>query len=155
MWHEPRLCEKKRHPPFRYLNYEDLKRLVYESTFDLVASVTSDSDYVSTGDDVSVSALIERELAREEASTEDLTPLMWDSVFWDPAWARPDRITSYLNRSLRRDLADNDTFVLSEQDEHQVWKYRNIAKVGEMSSGKKILIMLRTCTPEHWDRLWS
>ncbi len=104
----------------RYLNSEDLNKVVHETTMNVVASVVSDSDYVDTGDDVSISSLVERELKRQQVSSQQLDPHMWDSVFWNPAWARPDKLTSFLNEVLTKDATGNDTFTLTEQSRTQV-----------------------------------
>ena len=42
----------------RFLSSEDMKKIASESTFSLLASVTRDSNYVDTGDEVSISNLI-------------------------------------------------------------------------------------------------
>ncbi len=120
----------------RHLSSEDLKKLVYESTQSVVALVVSDSDYVDTGDEVSVSNLLERELARQEVSSRQLRPRMWESVYWDPSWARPDKLTSYMNRALTKDATDNSSFVLSESARAQVVQ---VVIVDYSSEKKKIL----------------
>ena len=104
----------------RFLSSEDVKSMVYESTKRVVASVVSDSDYVDASDDVSVSDLIKRELTRDEVQSQRLSPHMWDSVFWDPLWARPDKLTSYLNAILTKDTVGNDTFILTDRENAQV-----------------------------------
>ncbi len=104
----------------RFLNSDDMKKLVYESTMNVVASVVSDSDYVDTGDDVSVSSLLERELTREPVSAQRLESWMWEAVYWKPDWARPDKITSFLNQVVVKDETDNGTLLLTEQKRHQV-----------------------------------
>ena len=116
----------------RYLNSEDLNKVVHETTMNVVASVVSDSDYVDTGDDVSISSLVERELKRQQVSSQQLDPHMWDSVFWNPAWARPDKLTSFLNEVLTKDATGNDTFTLTEQSRIQV---RFPVTVSQVNSG--------------------
>ncbi len=118
----------------RYLNSEDMNMLVYESALNVVASVVSDSDYVDAEDNVSVSRLIERELTRERMSSEQLTPRMWDSVFWDPAFARPDRLAKSLNKVLSMDHVDNRTLIFNEQFSSQVWKLINFTYVCPLSN---------------------
>ena len=104
----------------RFLNYDDMKKMVYESTHNVVASVITDSDYVDAGDDISISNLIERELTREQVSSQQLQPEMWESVFWDPIWTRPDKMTAYLNEVVLKDDQDNSTFVVAEAKKKQV-----------------------------------
>ncbi len=105
----------------RYLNSDDVKQLTYESTRNVLASVVSDSDYVSTGDDVSVSSLIERELTRLPVSSALLEgQVSWDAVYWDPLWARPDMLTSYLNKVVVKDEQDNSSLILTEESRSQV-----------------------------------
>lgn len=107
----------------RYLSSEDVSRLARETTSSVVASVVTDVDYVDSSDDVSVAELVERELARQSVSSGRLAPGAWESVFWDPSWARPDRLASYLNRALRQDARDNGSFILSHQARAQVPQY--------------------------------
>ena len=49
----------------RYLSSDDMKLMASESALNILASVTTDSNYVDTGDEVSVTGLIERLLSRE------------------------------------------------------------------------------------------
>ncbi len=105
----------------RFITSQDMKKVVSESTRNVVASVVSDSNYVDTGDEVSVSNLIEHELTREQVTSNQFQPHMWDSVFWNPTWARPDKLTSYLNKMLSKDETDESNFLLSEQDSSQVF----------------------------------
>ncbi len=114
------ICQTIVNVETRYLSAEDMKNMVYESTRNVVASVVSDSDYLDAGDDVSVSRLIEQELTREEVSSRQLRPHMWESVFWDPSWARPDKLTSYLNKALEQDANDTSSFVMTAQANSQV-----------------------------------
>ncbi len=99
----------------RFVTSSDLKVIAAESTSDVLAKVTTDSDYVDTGDEVSVSDLLERVLSKEKTTTERFTPLMWDSVFWNPSWARPDKIATYLNKALDKDTSDSKNFILTEE----------------------------------------
>ncbi len=99
----------------RFIKSSDLKTIVAESTSDVVASVTSDSNYVDTGDEVSVSDLIEKILSRDKTTTDNFTPLMWDSVFWNPSWARPDKIATYLNKALEKNSSDSENFMVTEE----------------------------------------
>ena len=104
----------------RYLNSQDLKRIVSESTSNLVGSIVTDSDYVDVGDDISVSKLIDHVLSSEAVSTQEFRPQMWESVFWDPSWARPDRVASYLNKMLEKNELDARNLILSEEGTAQV-----------------------------------
>ncbi len=101
----------------RFVTSSDLKTVAAETTSKVVASVTTDSDYIDTGDDVSVFNLLERVLGRQEVSTANFQPHMWNSVFWDPSWARPDKIASYLNKALSKDATDSRNFILTEEAE--------------------------------------
>ena len=92
----------------RYLSSEDMKKIVSESTLNILASVTRDSNYVDTGDEVSISNLIERILTRDEESVSSFEPHKWDSVFWNPTWARPDKTKSYLNEALQKFQNDSE-----------------------------------------------
>ncbi len=98
----------------RYITSGDLKTIVQESTSNVLASVTTDSDYVDTGDEVSVANLLERVLGRDKVTTDSFTPHMWNSVFWNPTWARPDKFVSFLNKALEKDTSDSKNFLLTE-----------------------------------------
>ncbi len=104
----------------RYLSSDDINTMIYESMLNVVGSVVSDSDYVDTGDDVSVTNLISRELTREQVASTELRPKMWESVFWNPAFARPDRLTHSLNKMLSTDSMDNSSLIFTEQSSSQV-----------------------------------
>ena len=105
----------------QYITSQDLNKLIYESSTNIVASVITDSDYVDTGDDVSVSKLIEQELTRERVLSTQLQPHMWESVFWSPLWARPDKLTSSLNQMLSKDETSNNSLVLTDKSNNQVY----------------------------------
>ncbi len=94
----------------RYLSSVDMTRMVSESTLNILASVTTDSNYVDTGDEVSVNNLLERILKRDEVSSANFEEKKWDSVFWDPTFARPDKITDYLNQALSWNESDSEYF---------------------------------------------
>ncbi len=98
----------------RYLSSTDTKRMVSESTLNILASVTTDSNYVDTGDEVSVTNLLERILKRDEVSAANFEDKKWDSVFWDPNFARPDKITNYLNKALKRNESDMEHFYMTD-----------------------------------------
>lgn len=98
----------------RFINIQDMKQIISETTYAVMATVVTDAEYVDTGDEISVKELLEREFKRHEVSTEVFEPHMWDSVFWDPTWARPDKLTSYLNQVLTKDQTDDRYFLLQE-----------------------------------------
>ena len=80
----------------------------------MIASVITDKDYVDSSDDLSLSNLILKTLKRNEESSANFGPVMWNSVFWNPSWARPDKITSHLNKLLTKDETDDSTFLISD-----------------------------------------
>ena len=104
----------------RYLNSEDTKKMILESATSVLAAIVSDSDYVETGDDTSVTRLLESVLQRDEVSSQQFRPHMWESVFWDPTWARPDKLTSALNKALATDATDNSSLIVTERASTQV-----------------------------------
>ena len=98
----------------RFLSSVDMKKIVSESAVNILASVTRDSNYVDTGDEVSISNLIERILTRDEESAANFEPHKWDSVFWNPTWARPDKTKSYLNEALVKSQNDSEYLLTTD-----------------------------------------
>ena len=77
----------------RYLTSDDLKTITSETVSDVVSSVVTDNDYVDTGDEVSMKDVLMNELQEQMVSSDNFQPHMWDSVFWNPLWARPDKFS--------------------------------------------------------------
>ena len=98
----------------RYLSADDVKLMASKSALDVLASVTTDSNYVDTGDEVSVTALIERLLSRDEESSAEFEPREWDSAFWNPTFERPDKITKWFNEALEKRSDDSEYFYTTD-----------------------------------------
>ena len=60
--------------------------------------VYAHSGYVEKGDELSVSEAIERVLTERQENTANFTSQQWDSVFWDPIYAQPEKMTRMLNK---------------------------------------------------------
>merc|ERR1712226_310847 len=99
----------------RYISSDDMKNIVSETVSNLVATVTRDSNYIDTGDEVSLSDLIEHVLTRNEETSDTFEPRKWNSVFWDPTWARPDKISNYLNEALKKFQNDSEYFYTTDR----------------------------------------
>lgn len=100
----------------RYLQADDVKTIASESVSNVIASVVTDASYVDTGDEVGVKDILIAELKRQEVSTDNFQPHMWESVFWDPTWAKPDKLTRYLNKVIEKDTQDSRNFLLNESE---------------------------------------
>ena len=99
----------------RYISSNDMKKISSETVSNLVATVTRDSSYIDTGDEVSLSGLIEHVLTRNEVTTDTFEPKKWDSVFWDPTWARPDKLTNFLKDTLVKFQNDSEYFYTTDR----------------------------------------
>ena len=70
----------------RYISMEDMKEIASETVTNLVATVTRDSSYINTGDEVSLSELVEHVLTRNEVRTDTFEPILgWQM-------SRPSRV---------------------------------------------------------------
>ncbi|XP_075264761.1 uncharacterized protein LOC142356880, partial [Convolutriloba macropyga] len=98
-----------------YLNSEDRKKLIAETVSNLIVQSTTDSGYVEKGDELSVEKAIESVLTERQVSTEHFTPQQWKSVFWDPKFAQPDKVTQLLNKVYIKDSNDDDSFSVNKE----------------------------------------
>ena len=96
----------------RYLSSDDVSKLTQEAVSDVVSSVVTEDGYVDSGDQLSVNDAIQQVLKKEEVASEAFTPKMWESTFWDPLMARPDKLAKYLNQIVKTDANDNKKFSL-------------------------------------------
>ncbi len=80
----------------RYIHSDDLNVIATEVASNIVANVVRDYDYDARADEVTVKNIIEDFLGQHRESTEEFNKAKWDSVFWDPAYARPDKVLQKL-----------------------------------------------------------
>ncbi len=81
----------------RYLTSSDANLVADEVASNIVASVVRDYDYEASVDSVSVTDLVLDLLTQQKVSTERFNDAKWNSVYWDPIFLRPDKVTSALN----------------------------------------------------------
>jgi hypothetical protein len=86
--------------PERYLTANDTNKLTLQIMDNVFASQVVDGDYVPDTDQLTIKDLINSCLQIQNVDVGNFTSKMWDSVFWDPVYARPDEISSYLNKVL-------------------------------------------------------
>ncbi len=86
----------------RYINSDDLNILATEVASNIVANVIRDSDYEAQADEPSVVNIIKSFLGQHKESTDGFSDTKWNSVFWDPEFARPDKITSAVNEAFEK-----------------------------------------------------
>jgi len=55
---------------------------------------------VPDADMLTLKDIVNQALQFQNMNNENFTGQMWESVFWDPEYARPDKVTSYLNKIL-------------------------------------------------------
>ncbi len=101
----------------RYVNSNDLRVIASQVASSIVATVISDFDYKAQADEVSVTDIIENFLAQQRISTKEFDKTKWESVFWNPDFARPDKVTSLLNDAFEKDATDADKLKVSDTTE--------------------------------------
>lgn len=86
-----------------FLNARDMNTFSREIVSNVVARSVIDDSYIDKGDEVSAKALVMQELTQHKTLTTELAPHLWESVFWDPDNARPDKVTNYMNKVFDKD----------------------------------------------------
>lgn len=89
------------HTPERFLTSDDANRLIMEIMDNVVASQVVDGEYVPDSDELTLKDAVTNSLQLVDSEIGDFSQGAWDSVFWDPDFARPDRIASFLNKVLK------------------------------------------------------
>ena len=75
-----------------YINSKDVVKLSNEIVSSVMVDSVTDSTYIATGDELNVNEAIRNTLQSQRDSTQDFNEIRWESVFWDPLSARPDKI---------------------------------------------------------------
>ncbi|XP_075261185.1 uncharacterized protein LOC142352915 [Convolutriloba macropyga] len=91
----------------RFLKSADVKILTEETMSSVRASIVTDSGYVESKDEVSLKDLLNKELEKQKTSSANFDQTQWNSTFWDPGYARPDKVTRTLNKYVNVDKEDN------------------------------------------------
>ncbi|XP_075265215.1 uncharacterized protein LOC142357484 [Convolutriloba macropyga] len=99
-----RLKNENKNNGVAYLNSNDTNRLTEETSKNVLAKVVTEGSYIPTGDEISVSKLIEELLTQSEESSRGFSESKWDSVFWNEEWLRPDKLTSTLNENYSKEF---------------------------------------------------
>jgi hypothetical protein len=86
--------------PERLLTSDDANRLTMEVIENIVATQVVDGEYVPDADQLTLKDLVKSSLQLVNADIGNFTQQVWQSVFWDPVYARPDTVSSYLNKVL-------------------------------------------------------
>jgi hypothetical protein len=86
--------------PERLLTSDDANRLTMEVMDNIVATQVVDGEYVPEADQLTLKDLVKSSLQFVNADIANFTQQVWQSVFWDPIYARPDTVSSYLNKVL-------------------------------------------------------
>jgi len=66
----------------------------------VIASQMTDGEYVPDADQLTLKDIVTSSLQLVNANTGNFSAKSWESVYWDPVFARPDRVSSYLNKVL-------------------------------------------------------
>jgi len=86
--------------PERFLKSDDANRLGLEVMDNVIASQMTDGEYVPDADQLTLKDIVTSSLQLVNANTGNFSAKSWESVYWDPVFARPDRVSSYLNKVL-------------------------------------------------------
>jgi len=86
--------------PERYLTADDANRLSMEIMDNVVATQVVDGEYVPDADMLTLKDIITSSLQLQNVDVGNFTSKIWESVYWDPIYARPDTVSSYLNKVL-------------------------------------------------------
>jgi len=66
----------------------------------VIASQVVDGEYVPDADQLTLKDIVTSSLQLVNVDSGNFSSKLWQSVFWDPVYARPDEVTSYLNKVL-------------------------------------------------------
>ena len=98
----------------RYLKSDDMNLLLSETNQTIFGSLITERGYVETGSEVKLREAIEKILEKTEVEVSDFEDIQWESVFWEPSRARPDKLTSLLNQIITIDAQNSSNFQTSE-----------------------------------------
>jgi len=87
--------------PERYLTSDDANKLTMQIMDNIVASQVIDGEYVPDTDQLALKDIVNNALQMQNSDVANFSQIVWGSVYWDPVYARPDKITSYLNKVLK------------------------------------------------------
>ncbi|XP_075257114.1 uncharacterized protein LOC142349195 [Convolutriloba macropyga] len=94
----------------RYLKSADMNLLLSETRQNIFGSLITEQGYVETGSEVKLREAIENILEKTEVEVSDFEDIQWESVFWEPSWARPDKLTSFLNHVITKEAQNSSNF---------------------------------------------
>jgi len=83
------------------LTSDDANKLTMQIMDNIVASQVIDGEYVPDTDQLSLKDIVNNALQLQNSDVANFSQIVWGSVYWDPVYARPDKITSYLNKILK------------------------------------------------------
>jgi hypothetical protein len=87
--------------PERLLTSDDANQLTMQIMDNIVASQVVDGEYVPDTDQLALKDIVNNALQLQNADVANFSQIVWGSVYWDPVYTRPDKITSYLNKVLK------------------------------------------------------
>ena len=91
-----------------------MNQIVSETALSIIAEETTDSTYIDSGDELNVREMLFDILTRTRESVAEFEANKWESVFWNPGWARPDKVTNFLNEAFTKSQNDSDSFVITD-----------------------------------------
>ncbi len=97
----------------KYMQSDDANKLMNEVVSNIIAEDVVSGSYVAQDDQLVVKDLLAKQLSLPTVQSQHMAKHEWDSIFWDPTFARPDKVTNYLNETMTYDQG-KDQFTLKE-----------------------------------------
>ncbi|PAA58973.1 hypothetical protein BOX15_Mlig026829g5 [Macrostomum lignano] len=88
---------------YRYMRADDFNNLVQETYSSVRATTIRSTEYVEKYDELNIVRLIESALKQDEVITSTLSQTQWQSVFWDPTFARPDKVVREAAKTFKKE----------------------------------------------------
>ena len=90
----------------------DVETIASEAVSQAIAQMVTNETFVEPDDKMVFSDLLIDCLKGRWEHRGEIPPSMWDSVFWNQTWARPDKLTEFLNSVLTTNPNDANYFNL-------------------------------------------
>ncbi len=104
---------KRNHTLTGYLAKRDVDTIVSQSASLLTDSFLGPNEKLISSEKEQLGRALTEILSTDAMSSSHLTPDAWNAVFWEPSWARPDKVTRALNLLLIE--RDSQTFYINSR----------------------------------------
>ena len=115
------------------LKSKDVETISMEAVILAVAPKVTNFTFVEEADTVKFSNLLTESLQQRWEQKDEVPPELWDSVYWNQTWARPDKLAKFLNNVLTEDTENTNYFFIGKNDQSpSVSEYNNIMRYMRM-----------------------